>query len=55
MAPPVLRYQNAASVAFAAKRKYDRDGICVPAGEVMPVYLRLPQAERELKAKKAGS
>ena len=55
MAPPVLRYQNAASVAFAAKRKYDRDGICVPAGDVMPVYLRLPQAERELKAKKAGS
>ncbi|MGN1443451.1 MAG: tRNA (adenosine(37)-N6)-threonylcarbamoyltransferase complex dimerization subunit type 1 TsaB [Acutalibacteraceae bacterium] len=52
MAPPVLQYQNAASVAFAAKRKYDRDGICLPAGEVMPVYLRLPQAERELKAKK---
>lgn len=52
MAPPVLRYQNAASVAFAAKRHYEADGKSIPAAEVMPVYLRLPQAERELKAKK---
>lgn len=52
MAPPVLRYQNAASVAFAAKKQYEEDGKSVPAAEVMPVYLRLPQAERELKAKK---
>lgn len=53
IAPPVLRFQNAASVAFAAKRRYEADGKSVPASEVMPVYLRLPQAERELKAKKA--
>lgn len=51
IAPPVLRYQNAASVALAAKRQYEADGKSVPASEVMPVYLRLPQAERELKAK----
>ena len=53
IAPPVLRFQNAASVAFAAKRRHEADGKSVPASEVMPVYLRLPQAERELKAKKA--
>ncbi len=53
IAPPVLRFQNAASVAFAAKRRYEADGKSVSASEVMPVYLRLPQAERELKAKKA--
>lgn len=52
IAPPVLRYQNAASVAFAAKKHYEEDGKSVSASEVMPVYLRLPQAERELKAKK---
>lgn len=51
IAPPVLRYQNAASVALAAQRQYEVDGKSVPASEVMPVYLRLPQAERELKAK----
>lgn len=53
IAPPVLRFQNAASVAFAAKRRHEADGKSVPASGVMPVYLRLPQAERELKAKKA--
>lgn len=52
-APPILRYQNAASVAFAAKRHYEADGKSVPASEIMPVYLRLPQAERELKAKRS--
>ena len=52
LAPPILRFQNAASVAFAAKRQYEKDKKSVPASEVMPVYLRLPQAERELKAKK---
>lgn len=51
IAPPVLRYQNAASVALAAQRQYEADGKSVAASEVMPVYLRLPQAERELKAK----
>ncbi|MGN1194056.1 MAG: tRNA (adenosine(37)-N6)-threonylcarbamoyltransferase complex dimerization subunit type 1 TsaB [Acutalibacteraceae bacterium] len=52
LAPPVLRFQNAASVAFAAKRQFEKDEKSVSSAEVMPVYLRLPQAERELKAKK---
>ncbi len=38
------RYQNASGVAFAAADK-ER----ITAGELLPTYLRLPQAERELK------
>lgn len=44
-------YQNAIGVAVAAKEILDR-GEGVSAEELCPVYLRLPQAERELKAKK---
>ena len=30
-----------------------KEGKTVPAGELAPVYLRLPQAERELKKRQA--
>ena len=45
-------YQRGSSVAFAAENK----GIeaALSGAELMPTYLRLPQAERELKAKKAA-
>lgn len=46
LAPPLLRYQNAVSVCFAAEK-----GREISAKELMPSYLRLPQAERERLAK----
>ena len=42
LAPAMLKYQNAVGVCFAAEKLPDTD----PAA-LMPVYLRLPQAERE--------
>lgn len=45
-APEFLRYQNAIGVAFAAK-----NAEFLPPQNVNPIYLRLPQAERELKLK----
>lgn len=50
IAPPVLRFQNAASVAICAKRNFSSEKL-MSANSLMPVYLRLPQAERELKKK----
>lgn len=47
LAPPQLRFQRASSVGFAAEKA----GTSCPAAELMPVYLRLPQAERELNQK----
>ncbi len=44
------RYQNACGVAVAAEEKLLR-GETVSADRLSPFYLRLPQAERELKAK----
>lgn len=46
LAPPHLIYQSALGVAFAAEGE---EG-CSPQ-ELLPFYLRLPQAERELKRK----
>ena len=43
------RYQNAVGVALASKDKEP-----VSAEKLMPTYLRLPQAERELKKKTEG-
>lgn len=51
IASSVIRFQNAASVALAAERNFDETKL-LSANEIMPAYLRLPQAERELKAKK---
>jgi len=51
-APPHLRYARARGIALAAKRCYER-GETVSASALQPLYLRLPQAERELKARQA--
>ena len=50
IAPAVIRYQNAASVGICAFRSFSEDKLLYP-DSLMPVYLRLPQAERELKKK----
>ena len=47
---PQLRFQRASGVAYAAKALYE-SGETVTPDALMPVYLRLPQAERELKKK----
>ncbi len=46
--PQPLRYQRAWGVALAAGKAYQEGKAVVPA-QLAPVYLRLPQAERELK------
>ncbi|MEE1239351.1 MAG: tRNA (adenosine(37)-N6)-threonylcarbamoyltransferase complex dimerization subunit type 1 TsaB [Acutalibacteraceae bacterium] len=45
------RYQNAESVGIAAAEIF-KSGKAVSPQELLPTYLRLPQAERELKKKK---
>ena len=44
------RYQNAVGVGFCSKERFELGNTIKPA-ELLPFYLRLPQAERELKAK----
>ena len=51
LADEAVKYQNARGVAFAAEKLFN-EGKTVSGEELLPVYLRLPQAERELKAKK---
>ncbi len=51
-APPHLRYVRPRGIALAAKALVENDGL-VPASLLQPSYLRLPQAERELKAKQS--
>lgn len=53
-AAPLLKFQNAASVGICAYRNFSEDKL-LSAAELMPVYLRLPQAERELRAKKLNN
>lgn len=48
LAPEHLRYQQAAGVALAAFRLAGEEKL-VAASALQPVYLRLPQAERELR------
>lgn len=43
-------YQKATGVALCATEKYKK-GETVSAEQLLPIYLRLPQAERELKLK----
>lgn len=50
IAPPELRFQHASSVALAAMKQLTK-GNTIAAQELAPAYLRLPQAERELKKK----
>lgn len=51
LAPPALRYQRASSVAAAAFDKLNKGKKPKSASELLPAYLRLSQAERELKKK----
>ncbi len=53
LAPPALRYQQAVGVAAVAARMADEDRLCA-ADELLPAYLRLPQAERELRQRLAA-
>lgn len=46
LAPEPVRFQRAGSVALLAEGRQ-----WVSSGELLPTYLRMPQAERELKAK----
>ncbi len=48
LAPPSARYQQAAAAAVVAERLF-LAGESIPAEQLLPVYLRLPQAERELR------
>ncbi len=50
LAPDSSRYQSARGVAAAALGDFNL-GNTVSSGELLPKYLRLPQAERELKKK----
>lgn len=50
IAPPSELYQKGSSVALCALRNFTEEK-AVDAAELLPVYLRLPQAERELKAR----
>jgi tRNA threonylcarbamoyladenosine biosynthesis protein TsaB len=49
-APEICRFQNASGVGLAAAEDF-KSGNTVGAEELLPIYLRLPQAERELKSK----
>lgn len=46
IAPEAIRFQRASSVALLAESRE-----WTTSGELLPTYLRMPQAERELKAK----
>lgn len=47
---PASRFQNAVGVGLVAQESFNK-GETVASGALLPFYLRLPQAERELKAK----
>lgn len=49
LAPSHLLYQNAISVAVCAKEHFDRGEEPVSGEHILPVYLRAPQAQRQLK------
>lgn len=53
LAPDHLRFQNAVAVGACASAKWKVGEQPVSSEELMPVYLRAPQAERELKKKQA--
>lgn len=52
LAPEQLRYQNAVAVAACAEAKLKAGESPVGSDDILPVYLRAPQAERELKKRK---
>lgn len=51
IAPENVRYQRASSTGFAAQKLIENGEVLTPS-QLMPKYLRLPQAQRELLAKK---
>ncbi len=51
--PENIRYQRAYGTAAAAWQMAQNQQLCT-ADELMPLYLRIPQAERELKARQAA-
>lgn len=53
LAPIATRYQSAANVATAAMRKL-QNGETISDAALLPSYLRLPQAERELRARQGA-
>lgn len=50
LAPPAVRFQSAAGTALTAERLFSQ-GVSITADKLLPVYLRLPQAERELNSR----
>lgn len=50
LAPHAIRFQNAMGVAAEAARMAEA-GETISAEQLLPIYLRLPQAERELRKK----
>lgn len=54
LAPENFRYQRASSVAALAFRQF-KEGRILTAAQLMPVYLRRPQAERERQKKLSES
>ncbi len=50
VAPAPLRHQRAASVGAVALQRARQGAVC-PADALVPAYLRLPQAQRELLAR----
>lgn len=51
--PELLILENAASVARVAKKKYDA-GETLSDADISPIYLRMPQAERERLEREAA-
>ncbi len=51
---PQLRFQNAVGVGLVAEHSFKK-GEVLNADALLPFYLRLPQAERELKSKKENT
>ncbi|MBR5015848.1 MAG: tRNA (adenosine(37)-N6)-threonylcarbamoyltransferase complex dimerization subunit type 1 TsaB, partial [Clostridia bacterium] len=49
LAPEDRLYQNAVSVALCAKDMLDEGVKAITCTDLLPTYLRVPQAERELK------
>lgn len=54
VASPQFRYQHASSVAFLAEEKIAAGAPVIEACRLLPQYLRMPQAERELRDYKRG-
>lgn len=50
VAPSNVRFQHASGTAAAAQNQIDQESL-IPAAALMPSYLRLPQAQRELLKK----